>query len=79
MEKMVKNLTELVLMEFVVIIGLLFTDIEKTMIVTVIALVFIGYILGKMYGAISAKKEKDEKKKENSKKKFYYKKKGGKR
>lgn len=79
MEKIVKNLTEIVIMEFTVLVGLLFTDIEKKMILTVVTLVFIGYVLGKMYGAISAKKEKEERKKENSKKKFYYKKKGGKR
>ena len=79
MEILKKNLTELVFIEFVVVIGLLFTEIEKQMIVTVIGLVFIGFMAGKLYSAMSNKKKKEEQKR-NEKKKFYYKKKkGGKR
>lgn len=80
MENLKKGLLEVVFMEFVTVIGLLFTDIEKQMIVTVIGLVFIGFVAGKLYSAMNNKKKKEEQKRnDNSKKKFYYKKKKGNR
>lgn len=75
MNKVKEVFEEMMILGFITVIGLLFTSVEKSLILTILVIVEVAFICSKIYRVTGIKK-KEEKKKEEKKNNN---KKGGKR